>query len=291
MNEQKRILGNCFRSNSPIWNDYLSQKGETNISYYPSAGEDLRPMLFSKTESLNYSGIDLTDEDYFEPDLFIFSDYFPWSTSRFFDSTTLYSDKKTSLTIEGYCELNPNPQFYTYQFNRLNVDCEPSNATGHAIFFKVKIQSHINGGISYYKHGIYFFYENVNLIEQLFIRHQLAVSHIVWKRDGGGLAGGGKFHLEFMFALASLLGVKFYFLWCNYLDKKLAHISQEDYARYAASYPIEIKEKLPATYQLVLKKMATFIWCDDHVNLYFKRYQEVLPQRQRRKNKEHNDFL
>ena len=269
MNEQKRILGNCFRSNSPIWNDYLSQKEETNILYYPSAGEDLRPMLFSKIECLNYSGLQLTEEKYVEPNLFIFSDYFPFQESRFFDSTTLYSDVNTMIKIEGYCELFPNPQYYNYQFNRSYVDFEKSHATGRAIFFKVKIHSHINGGITYYKQGIYFFYENVNLIDQLFMRHQLPVSHIVWKRDGSGL-GGGRVRLNFTFALASLLGVKYFFLWCHYLDKNFAELSQEDDAKYAQSYPIEIKEQLPATYNLALKKMATFNWCDDHVNLYFK---------------------
>ena len=175
--QSKVILGNCFQSYSSIWANFLSRNEETNILYYPSAGQDFRPFVFSKKQCLMHCEIEDLGH-YIEPTLLIFSDYFPYNDSTLFDTKVLFSDANTFITIEEYCELIPLKGEYNYFFNTEYIECNSSSATGKAIYFNVKIWSHVTKEY-YCKDAIYFFYENTNLIDQLFLRHKLQVSHIV----------------------------------------------------------------------------------------------------------------
>jgi len=262
---EREILQSCFHSQSNLWKTFTNEIGELNTLYYPSSGEDLRPLVFSKKENLIFMGLDVTDEKYLEPNLFIFSDYFPFPNSRFFDSKWLHWDDYTSILIEDYCELFPTNN-YKYFFNKSYVHFEPSPATGKAIFFKVKIQSH-KVKESYFKYGIYFFYENINLIEQLFLVNKMPFSHLVWKRDGSGL-GGGNIKLDFIYNIASRCGTKYFFLWDHYLDKENIIVTNESYKIELS--PEELKKFINREFSISLQKKLRMKWDKyDRMNLYF----------------------
>jgi hypothetical protein len=262
--KSRDILKNCFHSTSNVWSSFIEDEGELNTLYYPSAGEDLRPFVFSKKETLNFMGLDTENNNYIEPNFFIFSDYFPFPNSKFFDSKYLHWDDYTSIYIEDYCEIRPSVN-YQYDFNDKNVHFKPSQATGKAIFFKVKVTSH-KLKESYYKYGIYFFYENVNLIIQLFIINKMPFSHLVWKRDGSGL-GGGNVKLDFIYNIASKAGTKYFFLWDLYLNEEIATITKNNYnIEYA---PKEIQSFIDTDFQLKLIKKLQLRWeKTDRMNLY-----------------------
>ncbi len=261
----KQILKKCFHSTSNIWESFLEEEGALNILFYPSAGEDLRPFVFSKKENLEYIGLNDSHDSYIEPNLLIFSDYFSFENSRFFDSRVLHVDNYTSVCIESYCELIPADP-YKYTFNEKYVHFKPSHATGKAIFFKAIIDSNRAGG-SFCKYAIYFFYENVGLIEQLFLKNKLSFSHFVWKRDGSGL-GGGNVKLDFIFNIACESKIKFFFIWDKYLNEETALITEKKYNK--EFFPEEIRPWLTDDFQLLLHKKLLIRWEKyDRVNLYF----------------------
>lgn len=141
--KSREILKNCFHSTSNLWSSFIEDEGELNTLYYPSAGEDLRPFVFSKTETLKFMGLDMENNNYIEPNFFIFSDYFPFPNSKFFDSKYLHWDNYTSIYIEDYCEIRPSVN-YQYDFNEKNVPIKPSQATGKAIYLNLKTQKSQN---------------------------------------------------------------------------------------------------------------------------------------------------
>lgn len=258
------ILKFSFYSPSDLWNNFSTPDGSLNTLYYPSAGEDLRPFVFSKKENLQFIGLE-NNTNYIEPDLFIFSDYFPYPHSRFFDNKTLFFDINTQIYIEDYCEIIPTDN-YQYRFNKKYVHFEPSLATGKAIFFRARISSH-KIERSYVKHGIYFFYENVNLIEQLFIKNKMPFSHLVWRRDGSGL-GGGNVRLNFIFNVSFQCNTKFFFIWDHYLNQENPTLSTNDYN--IDHTPPELKDHLKIEFQMSLHKKLEMRWnLYEKMNLYF----------------------
>jgi len=265
---QKNILNKCFKSSSRLWNEFVNSEGDLITLYYPSAHEDLRPFVFSKNEALEYMGLNLEAAKYEEPNFFIFSDYFPFSNSRFFDKKTLFNDNYTYIDIEDFCEIKPVEDNYQYQFNQDYVHFSPSLATGKAIFFKAKIHSHKVEAPYFFRYAIYFFYENTNLIDQLFLRNNFYFSHVVWKRDGSGL-GGGRISLQFLYPIAAKNEARFFFLWNHYQDEdnpkvNLATLRKEE-------FPSEIKRYIIEDFELTLKKKICMNWDGhDKMNFYLK---------------------
>ncbi len=263
----KEILRKCFYSNSGLWNNFLDDKEELRTLFYPSAGEDLRPFLFSKTECLDFIGLSHNNGQYVEPNFFIFSDYFPWNDSSFFDSKILFVDNNTDICIDDYCELFTT-NHYQYNFNRDHVDFNPGKATGKAIFFRAKINSHKVKG-TFYRYGIYFFYENVGLIEQLFLKNKMTFSHVVWKRDGSSWGGGGWVRLDFIYNVAFKCQTKYFFLWNSYLKNDETLITEQTFKNSEA--PEEIQPLLSDKFELELKKKLQLRWDKyDKMNLYFR---------------------
>lgn len=75
--KSREILKNCFHSTSNLWSSFIEDEGELNTLYYPSAVEDLRPFVFSKTETLNFMGLDTVNNNYIEPNFFYILGLFP----------------------------------------------------------------------------------------------------------------------------------------------------------------------------------------------------------------------
>ncbi len=264
MESERSILKKCFTSHSNLWNSYVSTDEQINILYYPSAGEGLQPFLYSKIEFLQSLGLDTSANGWFEPDLLIFSDYFPYPESTFFDNPTLFSNEIMSVVIQEYCEIMPGAEF-NYFFNHRHVHFDPIKTTGKAVFFRAKVTWH-NQDLTFYKHAIYFFYENVNLIDQLFLKHRMAVTHLVWKRDGSSLGGGNVYH-NFLYPAATIMNTQFLFLSDFYLDKNRESVNYDNMER--KDFLPEIAKHLPSQFSLDLVKILNINWGDgDFVNLY-----------------------
>jgi hypothetical protein len=213
-------------------------------------------------------GLKTSLDEYVEPDLFIFSDYFPYRDSTFFDTGILFADKHTSIYVEEFCEIFPSVGYH-YFFDENHVAFKPSRATGRAIFFKAKVTSN-NVENSYYKYAIYFFYENVNLIEQLFLINKLPFSHFVWLRDGTGL-GGGYVSLRFMYNVAYKARTKYFFIWSFYQNELNTTIDSTSYN--VEESPDILRNYLHGDIEYTLQKKVVLKWsCDDYVNLYFSNY-------------------
>lgn len=267
MTHHRAILDSCFSSPSSLWKDFLQVEENLNILYYPSAGEDLRPFVFSKKECLDYMKTKVNTSNYRDPNFFVFSDYFPGSRSKLFDSNFLHWDAYTSIYIKDFCELHPKNPAFIYHFNREYVAFDAQPTTGKAIFFKARIESHVLKE-SFERYGVYFFYENVNLVDQLFLKHALPVSHLVWNNDGCGLGGGAIRH-NFLMPVSILLDTQYYFIAQTYLkDQKVAlnydFVNEE-------KMPIEVRPYLPENFSLSLEQKGNFNWNGyDRVGLYEK---------------------
>lgn len=159
-------------------------QGEPRIAWYPSAGEDFRALLYLHP---NYSQLHLAaGQDPQPPDLFLFTDYFPWQYSRFLDTKTIYSDDRTTVTIEHLEEL---PRLNLSLHNELVHFMEGSNATDRAVFLMIRISSDTLGSISY--PVIYAFAENETFYCNKIVPNNATISHIIHVRYGGGCGGGG----------------------------------------------------------------------------------------------------
>lgn len=287
---QKQILSNCFSSQSKLWTDFLQTKGDLNILFYPSAGEDLKPLIYSKDDFLRKESrlrgaqnrLTFTENNYLEPNFYIFSDYFPFPDSNFFDNRKLFhEDDFGSIEVLDLCEIFPKPESFIYQINSDYTPLNFSPATGRAIFFKAKVTSPFFDE-PYFSYGIYFFYENVNLIDQLILRNNLHFTHVVWKRDGTGLGGGTVSH-DFLFPLASIRGTKYFFVWNMYMDDERLHVTNQTVS--VTNFPVEIKSKLEFDFSLPLKKIYRFCndrpvfhWeTPDFINLYTEDKRSIMP--------------
>jgi hypothetical protein len=181
----KELLSNLNGNKSGQLKKFIDEfEGEPRIAWYPSAGTDFRALLYLHP---SYSQLHpATENEPAQPDIFLFTDYFPWQNSTFLDSKTIYSDSRTYVTIEHMEEL---PQL-NLPLNREIVHfTEGSAATDKVIFLKVRIHSDKLGNITY--PVIYAFAENETFYCKKMIPNKASISHIIHVRYGGGLGGGG----------------------------------------------------------------------------------------------------
>jgi len=159
-------------------------KGEPRVAWYPSAGEDFRALLYLHPA---FSGqVPASQKEPLPPDLFLFTDYYPWKYSTFLDNRTIYSDNRTTVYIEHMEEL---PQLHLPLHKELVHFPEGSNATDRALFLKIKITSDKLGSITY--PVIYAFAENETFYCKKLVPNKASISHIIHVRYGGGCGGGG----------------------------------------------------------------------------------------------------
>ena len=159
-------------------------KGEPRIAWYPSAGKDFRALLYLHPNFSKRHPV--TRQEPQPPDLFLFTDYFPWQYSTFLDNTTIYSDNRSTVTIEHLEEL---PRLNLPLHNELVHFIEGSTWTDRAVYLKIRIDSDKLGSISY--PVIYAFAENETFYCNKIIPNKTTISHIIHVRYGGGCGGGG----------------------------------------------------------------------------------------------------
>ena len=259
-------LSKIFTSDNGLWEQFLEEQPIKNVLYYPSAHEDFLCIEHTHIDTVHRNGLN-AGLSYETPDLYIFSDYYPGQETAFVDLGGVDLGNQKIVCIEEITELQINPNEFDLKLNPAYRNFTPNpEYFGRAFYFKMVFQSLGNHANTYFIHGVYLFAENVNVIDQLFLRHKLPISHLVWKRDGTAL-GCGNVSLEFLNPVSKLLNTRWFFIWNAYQDSY-------DYTHYydgenTTHYPEEISPYINKRIRVNLDRIGAFEWDNtDIVNLY-----------------------
>ncbi len=183
----KQLLYNLNGNRNGNFRRYLDNfNGEPRIAWYLSAGTDFRPLLYLSPQFAEISTPNNGD-DPVPPDIFLFTDYFPWSQSDFLDTPNIHIDDRTEVLVTSMEELPP----FNMPLDPEIVDFpEGSIATSRVIFMEVTVNSTVLGKISY--PVIYAFAENESFCAEKILQYHGKISHIIHVRYGGGCGGGGR---------------------------------------------------------------------------------------------------
>ena len=165
-------------------------EGESRIAWYPSAGKDLRDVLYlssaydelSKGKDVgHFSGIDGRNKVE-PPNIFIHTDYLgPWLRG-----SVVYTDEETRITI-AHSERLPDlclplsPELVAFPKRKYTTD--------RVLFLELNVESRLFG--SYTVPLIYAVVENSAFCVEKALAMNANFSHIMHIRYGGGCGGGG----------------------------------------------------------------------------------------------------
>lgn len=178
----KSLAGDTNGSFSKLVSQFVR---EPRIAWYPSAGEDLRDLLYLCPSFSEIRPAQKREPE--PPDIFIHSDYFLWSESRFLDSKVIFSDGRTKMIVSSIENLP-----------RLNLPLDPqivdfpqgSPLKGRVVFLQISVESNLLGSYSFPL--VYVFAENAAFCANIVLPCSGKFSHIIHVRYGGGCGGGGK---------------------------------------------------------------------------------------------------
>lgn len=182
----RKFLQNLNGDTDGNFNRWLNEfKGEPRIAWYPSAGEDFRDVLYLHP---NFSKQNPTlKPDPQPPDIFLHTDYFPWSTSSFLDKNPIYQDDRTLINVNVIEEL---PRCDLPLDDKIVDFPRGSHVTGKILYLNIDVESNVLGKFSV--PVVYAFVENVFFCAKKILPQQAVFSHIIHVRYGGGYGGGGK---------------------------------------------------------------------------------------------------
>ncbi len=175
------LLNNNKNGELYAWLKSLSR--EPKIAWYPSAGSDLRDVLYLSDEYSVFMPCKILMA---QPDIYIHTDYYPWSCSNFLNSLKIFEDHRTQIKIQHLEELPPCELPLD---ERLVSFPAGSHATGKVIFMRLQVKSKQLGTFS--ARLIYAFVENTAFCAKYLLPTDAHISHIIKVRYGGGLGGGG----------------------------------------------------------------------------------------------------
>jgi hypothetical protein len=181
----KLFLNRLNGQNNGIFKRYIRNlTSSPRIAWYPSAGEDFRSLLYLNPDFSRIFPSKYPEPQ--EPDLFLFTDYFPWSFSNFLNSRILYSDSNTIVQIDEFEKL---PALNLELHDELVHFPEGGRFMNQVFFMKVRVQSTTLG--EFVKPVLYVFAENETFYAKIIVPNQPRISHIIHVRYGGGFGGGG----------------------------------------------------------------------------------------------------
>ena len=94
----KQLLYHLNGPTSGRFKAYLdSLKDAPRIAWYPSAGTDFRALLYLHPDFARKEPAATPDPA--PPDIFLFTDYFPWSSSKFLDGHLVHVDPRTTIRL------------------------------------------------------------------------------------------------------------------------------------------------------------------------------------------------
>ncbi len=165
---------------------FIERQGgrDPRIAWYPSAGEDFRPLMYLSAAYAAHDAVDAGEPA--PPGLFLFSDYFPWSDSAFLDQRSIYLDDRTSIVVETIEEL---PRVDLPLHAEIVAFPDGSAATNRVLFLEVVVSSDVLGQLR--APVLYVFSENEAFCGEMLLPERAHISHVVHVRYGGGLGGGG----------------------------------------------------------------------------------------------------
>ncbi len=192
----KKLLEDLNGNNNGELKKFIEEfKGEPRIAWYPSAGDDFRALFYLHP---NFSQQNpASGPEPLPPDLFLFTDYFPWSDTTLIDNKILYSDKRTTVIVE-YMEELPRLNLPLHR-DLLPLGLFIQSLGGHSIkvgpltdrafFFKIRVESKKLGTI--FSKVLYAFAQNETFYCNKLFPNNATISHIIHIRYGGGQGGGG----------------------------------------------------------------------------------------------------
>jgi len=182
----KNFLYELNGSNHGAFLEWLDAfQGEPRIAWYPSAGQDFRDLLYLNPQYAEKNPA--LQPDPLPPDIFLHTDYFPWSSSTFLETATVHLDERSSVTVKTMEEL---PRCDLPLTEAIVDFPEGGIATGRVLFLEIEFQSHIFG--TFTRPVVYAFAENAAFCAKRILPLKARLSHIVHVRFGGGCGGGGQ---------------------------------------------------------------------------------------------------
>jgi hypothetical protein len=256
-------LSKIFTSKNGLWEQFIEEQHIENVLYYPSAHHDFLCIKHTSIGVIHKNGLN-AGLSYETPNLYIFSDYYPYHEMAFIDQGRINLGNHEFVEIEEITELLINHNEYKPYLNPAYQDFTPNpEYFGRAFYFKMVFHSLENEANTFSVHGLYLFDENVNVTSQLLLRHKLPLSHLMWKRDGTGL-GCGNVSLEFLYPVSKLLSTRWFFIW-NAYEGGGGYYNPEN----TAHYPEEIKPYITKRIHVYPNRIGAFKWDNsDIVNLY-----------------------
>jgi hypothetical protein len=269
MNTHSAILSKCFRAEDhSLWDDFIQRFSATpgHVCYYPSAGSDFRPLVYQQVDALNALAEhdDLSrnkdappsiSPNYVTPNLWLFSDYCGVYVPKWMQAGVQRDDGRTRIRTLAMTELYPIARMVNFRLNSQYVHFPGSEVTGRAFYLRLEIESNLMP--PFQADVIYCCYENVNLIHQLLLRHQLRVSHLVWVCDGSGF-GGGPLRHDFLLQMLPLLGVRWLFAEPRYFEKP-ARIQWPDELLYYRRLVNEVRPNITPQTSL---RLLNEVYCE-----------------------------
>lgn len=170
------------RRNTHLSRWLAAHPGEPRVAWYPSAGTDLRDVLYLNPgyRTVNPPVIEEPDA----PTVFVHTDYFIGDHSTFLDTPIVHRDDNTTIRVGDIEEL---PRLELPLHEDL-VAFGPSVATHRVVFFTAHVDSHRLGRFT--SPILYVFSENAAFCSECLLRHAARISHVVQVRYGHSLGGG-----------------------------------------------------------------------------------------------------
>jgi hypothetical protein len=182
----KRLLESLNGRNRGLLHQWLNDlKGEPRVAWYPSAGEDFRDLLYLHPRFLDANPATKTDPR--EPDVFLHTDYYPWSSILFLDNRVVYHDDRTQVRVQSIEELPRCPVVCDGQIVEFP---QQHDIAGRVFFLELDIESDVLGCFS--RPVIYAFVENAAFCAERILPNTGRISHVIHVRFGAGLGGGGQ---------------------------------------------------------------------------------------------------
>jgi hypothetical protein len=165
---------------------------EPRIAWYPSAGDDFRPLLFLHPKAWPADHPARLEPDTIEPappDIFIYTDYMGLDYGKAVPARgmVIYQDERTSVLLEEVEEL---PRLKFDYDPRSCVFQPPANLTGRVFFLQVRIESTPYGRIEY--PVIYAITDNESFYQKMLAARRARISHVIKVRDGSGFGGAAR---------------------------------------------------------------------------------------------------
>lgn len=186
-----KILKGTDKLSQAKFDELIYNIGENpNILWYPSAGDDFRDLIEAETRTE------------ISPDLYIHTDY---SKSVVIVPGTIFNDGATQVEIMEVSHLTSTDEI-KYYVNPDFIDL-PENVNAKPSILLLDVLVNYSGG-TIRKPVLYWYFENVNFLDEVLLKFHIPVSHIVKVREGMAW-GGNRKSISIGYAFLSRLNTRY----------------------------------------------------------------------------------